>query len=675
MNPQGRLGAMSRFAPLAVVGSFLIAAVASADTQPRYKAIPSLGWSLDRVVDLTSAGTVTGTTVAATDLDCTGYTNGGALTTLSSGEFVCSDDAGGGAGGDITDVNEGLAIDVTDSTGPAPSVAFDPTELTGSRTWGDASTDTIVWTLNRATGTDPTLTFGSNTVTGQIVAASSAFELSGDQITDLTGTGLSVSGGALTVGNAATATALAANGTNCSASQAPLGVDASGAVESCTDFEEELTDSVGLHAALSDETGTGVAVFDTAPTFTTSLFTPAILSTAADSADAGFLRLGNAEILAWEASPAAADVTLTVDTSEILQASGAFTSGGTITGVAGTFSGLVTANANVTIGNGATGAGVLTLNEDTDAGSNFASFQVPALAANTVYTLPADDGAANEVLSTDGTGVLDWVAAGAGDVTSVGDVASGAAFDGTQGTTLTFNDASGDQTLLYNSGGDLDFNFSDDVNIRDATPHLQLIDTTASQDDFEIYADASQFYLTNVTDSTEYVRIDASHTLHWGQTHDFGDATSLEAPNGANPTVDAAGEIAQDTTDDQLLYGATPRVLPYERSVCMSVENVAAADDNVEWYMANDAITITAVGCHCAGTCTTAATFAFEDRAGNAMTGSPTCSTTTSNTTFTAITVGGGLAAGESIRFDVTNAVSPETDEYLICFTYTVDRQ
>src|SRR3990167_9350423 len=232
MNPQGRLGAMSRFAPLAVVGSFLIAAVASADARPRYKAIPSLGWSLDRVVDLTSAGTVTGTTVAATDLDCTGYTNGGALTTLSSGEFVCSDDAGGGAGGDITDVNEGLAIDVTDSTGPAPSVAFDPTELTGSRTWGDASTDTIVWTLNRATGTDPTLTFGSNTVTGQIVAASSAFELSGDQITDLTGTGLSVSGGALTVGNAATATALAANGTNCSGSQAPLGVDASGAVES-----------------------------------------------------------------------------------------------------------------------------------------------------------------------------------------------------------------------------------------------------------------------------------------------------------------------------------------------------------------------------------------------------------------------------------------------------------
>ncbi len=44
--------------------------------------------------------------------------------------------------------------------------------------------------------------------------------------------------GAVT-GNASTATALAANGSNCSAGQAPLGVNASGAVESCTDYQEE----------------------------------------------------------------------------------------------------------------------------------------------------------------------------------------------------------------------------------------------------------------------------------------------------------------------------------------------------------------------------------------------------------------------------------------------------
>lgn len=49
------------------------------------------------------------------------------------------------------------------------------------------------------------------------------------------------------------------------------------------------------------------------------------------------------------------------------------------------------------------------------------------------------------------TGTFDVVnaAGGSGDITSVGDVSSGAAFDGTQGTTLTFNNAGGDMTLAY----------------------------------------------------------------------------------------------------------------------------------------------------------------------------------------------------------------------------------
>jgi hypothetical protein len=42
------------------------------------------------------------------------------------------------------------------------------------------------------------------------------------------------------------------DGANCSAGQAPLGVDAVGAVQSCTDFEEDLSNKAGLHAAISD---------------------------------------------------------------------------------------------------------------------------------------------------------------------------------------------------------------------------------------------------------------------------------------------------------------------------------------------------------------------------------------------------------------------------------------
>lgn len=52
-------------------------------------------------------------------------------------------------------------------------------------------------------------------------------------------------------GNAGTATALAANGANCSAGNAPLGVDASGAVESCFDVWTEAENTTAAYAPQS----------------------------------------------------------------------------------------------------------------------------------------------------------------------------------------------------------------------------------------------------------------------------------------------------------------------------------------------------------------------------------------------------------------------------------------
>lgn len=152
----------------------------------------------------------------------------------------------------------------------------------------------------------------------------------------------------------------------------------------------------------------------------------------------------------------------------------------------------------------------------------------------------------------------------------------------------------------------------------------------------------------------------------------------LEIPNGAAPTVDATGEIAFDTTDNQLkIYdGSAVAVIPTVYYESKTIENLAAADDDLEIFMANDAITIVSIGVHCSGTCTTAASISLEDRAGNAMTHTaPTASTGTSNTTYQAVTGGNSLVAGEALRFDVDNAVSPETDTYTISFGYTVDAQ
>jgi len=75
--------------------------------------------------------------------------------------------------------------------------------------------------------------------------------------------GLTASAGTITGTLSGTATALAANGANCSAGSAPLGVDASGAAETCTDYMEE-PGSNGLVARTAANTAAARTVTGTA---------------------------------------------------------------------------------------------------------------------------------------------------------------------------------------------------------------------------------------------------------------------------------------------------------------------------------------------------------------------------------------------------------------------------
>ena len=74
-------------------------------------------------------------------------------------------------------------------------------------------------------------------------------------------------------GNAGTATALAANGANCNAGEYPLGVDASGAVESCTDATTEINSVVSDYLPLSGGvvTGSTTIAADLTTTATTTI--------------------------------------------------------------------------------------------------------------------------------------------------------------------------------------------------------------------------------------------------------------------------------------------------------------------------------------------------------------------------------------------------------------------
>lgn len=247
--------------------------LAWADDQPRLKRYQELfGWSGSTAPDLTSAGTITGTTVAATSIP-----NCDPLATDAAGNFYCSSAVagsgditavtagdgltGGGASGAVTldavgTANEvevsanaiGLPDSVTvvnltaSNTVTAITVDTDYVENSGAGvlTLRDSVTIPNVTTTTFEGATSLTLSTGvvvtfvdvdsnqtlsynnttnqfafsddatitsltaSGTVTGAVVSAVSAMQVGSDYFTDITGSGLSISGGKLTAGTGGT---------------------------------------------------------------------------------------------------------------------------------------------------------------------------------------------------------------------------------------------------------------------------------------------------------------------------------------------------------------------------------------------------------------------------------------------------------------------------------------
>lgn len=106
---------------------------------------------------VTAASGVYGTTTNNSSNWDSAYTETQAI--KSTLGFVVYDGTGGRFARSIA---EGLAIDVTNGDGQSgnPTIAFDPTELTGNRTWAAGGSATVAWTYDLS-GTDVVVTFGS----------------------------------------------------------------------------------------------------------------------------------------------------------------------------------------------------------------------------------------------------------------------------------------------------------------------------------------------------------------------------------------------------------------------------------------------------------------------------------------------------------------------------------
>ena len=189
---------------------------------------------------------------------------------------------------------------------------------------------------------------------------------------------------------------------------------------------------------------------------------------------------------------------------------------------------------------------------------------------------------------------------------------------------------------------------------------------------------------TQTSDVLEYAEADGE--VFTG-VNDFGGAV-IEIANGASPTVDAAGEIAIDTTNDDIIYfGAAKRVIPYEQVLCKVVENLKAGDDNMPLFSPGDNITLVEAWCHCTTTasgCTTAADLSLETvqigttgpQTIDDVTGTIDCELEDTGDAKTALSgTGSTVDALDLVRFDVDNTPVLESDTYTLCFSYTVDAQ
>jgi hypothetical protein len=253
---------------------------------------------------------------------------------------------------------------------------------------------------------------------------------------------------------------------------------------------------------------------------------------------------------------------------------------------------------------------------------------------------------------------------------------------------MFFVDSPGNNIIFGGSGGSPDATAK--VLFHGVTGAATFNEIGDANADFRIESDSDAYMFFSDSSNNEIiigasVFNGAATGIAFGAAGQATFTASLQVPQGTGPTVDSSGEIAVDTTDDQLVYfGAAKRVIPYEQTICMTVEDLAATDDNFPFFSPQDNITLVKSWCHCdtfsGGDCGTEADITFETV--EIGTGGPTiddvgntvdCEDTVTGDTATTLAADNTVDALDLVRFDIDNAATTAT--YTICLVYTVDAQ
>lgn len=187
-----------------------------------------------------------------------------------------------------------------------------------------------------------------------------------------------------------------------------------------------------------------------------------------------------------------------------------------ITGMTSLTSTSLVANTNVDLANQAD----LKFFEATANGSNYVGFQAPSsITADVLWTLPAADGSADQVLSTNGAGVLSWQEARTNDI-SQGD------------TSVTVTDSGSNGTVTFVTDGSTRWTMSNAGHLLPGADSTYNIGASGNE--------VSNIYV----DTLNVGAITASSTLTLNGDVDLGNATSdtvtftSRVDSGINPSAD-----------------------------------------------------------------------------------------------------------------------------------------